>query len=108
MAPRKLYLLFDDQPPKMTEYTARLLTAKTKRIPTSMPGSTTNCGAAGSLGFVDPNGTTAKPTAVVNTAIAGASTYSTLFAPAGINGSLRISLPASAIGCSNPCQPTRL
>src|SRR6059058_1929940 len=91
-APMKLYLLLDDQPPRMMAYTVRLVTAKMKTMPMSMPGAITNwydsryasisCAVAPGAGsaVVRPNGTTAKASVAVPMAMAGAARKSTLSA----------------------------
>src|SRR5689334_4649865 len=90
--PSSAYLLFDDQPPSVIAYTPRLDMARNSSRPTEM-SVTTNTGGG-------PNGTTENVTIAGTTASMGATWNSTLFAPAGMNSSLKNSFSTSAIGCS--------
>ena len=74
--------------------------ARNNSRPTLM-SVTTNIGGG-------PIGITENVTIAGNTARIGAMWKTTLLAPAGMNSSLKSSLPTSAIGCSSPNGPTRL
>ena len=57
---------------------------------------------------VGPNGTTINTVKAANTTMRGAIQKTRPSASAGMMSSLSRSLSASAIGCSNPCGPTRI
>src|SRR5580704_3166995 len=99
--PSALYLLFDDQPPKITPYTARLVTANTNRMPMSRFAAIANGNPPG----CDAGGTTEKASIVVKTEIVGAMTNRALSAVAGITSSLRTNLMPSATDCNKPNGP---